>query len=92
MSDLFEQWLATGYKENWNAAYKLGLEARQKGLPRECNLDQPPFVHTTVLKVYKSAWEQGWDYPNFCHCPDESQVIWDGFGGGQCQKCKGHTF
>lgn len=30
--------------------------------------------------------------PNWCRCPDESQVDWDGFGGGICRRCKGHTF
>lgn len=29
---------------------------------------------------------------NWCKCPNDNNVIWDGFGGGQCSVCKGYTF
>lgn len=29
----------------------------------------------------------------YCHCPSgESKIVWDGFGGGTCEVCNGHTF
>ena len=42
-------------------AKALGDQAREDGLPRECNLTGK-FAHEgTILKDYKSAWEQGYD-------------------------------
>ncbi len=30
---------------------------------------------------------------NWCNCPaDKEDIWWDGFGGGTCQNCGGHTF
>lgn len=46
-------------------AYQFGEQARNSGLPRECNLGQEfRTLSGDVLKVYKSAWEQGWDSLN----------------------------
>lgn len=51
------------YPRIWHAAYDAGVEARKQGLPRTCNLQESPFCLPSgnVLKVYRSAWEQGWD-------------------------------
>jgi hypothetical protein len=51
------------YPRIWNLAYNAGFEARDKGLPRICNLNSSPFVTPSgnILRVYKSAWEGGWD-------------------------------
>jgi len=50
------------YPRLWQLAYDAGTKARDEGLPRECNLKNHPHVHKgKALKVYKSAWEQGWD-------------------------------
>jgi hypothetical protein len=51
------------YRLNWQLAYDEGVRAYEAGLPRNCVLQNKPFVTPSgnVLKVYKSAWEQGWD-------------------------------
>jgi hypothetical protein len=61
--DEFEKWLATDYKENWHWAYDAGVKAREQGKPRICDLHTKLFITpgNEILKVYKSAWEQGWD-------------------------------
>lgn len=43
------------------AAYKLGQKAKEEGLPRECNLGYEYYDQRNIFKVYKSAWEEGWD-------------------------------
>jgi hypothetical protein len=47
----------------WNKAYALGEAAQKEGKPRVCDLGERCFVTPsgTILKVYKSAWEQGYD-------------------------------
>lgn len=50
------------YPKIWRRAFDLGVEARAAGLPFDCNLQGKPFCHNNkCLKVYKSAWEQGWE-------------------------------
>lgn len=51
------------YPRIWHLAYDAGVEAKNEGLPRICNLKESPFVTPSgnILIVYKSAWEQGWD-------------------------------
>lgn len=50
------------YPRIWHLANDAGKEARKQGLPRVCNLKDSPFCHNgNILKVYKSAWEQGYD-------------------------------
>ncbi len=50
------------YPKLWHLAYDAGIEARTAGLPRQCVLNSEQHCHNgKVLKVYKSAWEQGWD-------------------------------
>lgn len=51
------------YPRIWREAYNAGSKARDQGLPRSCNLSGRPFVTPggSVLKVYRSVWEQGWD-------------------------------
>jgi len=47
----------------WQEAFKEGNIARNAGLLRICNLTDDRFLTPgrEILKVYKSAWEQGWD-------------------------------
>ena len=47
----------------WSEAWHLGNEAKKAGRPRECNLSEDKFItpRGSILKVYKSAWEQGYD-------------------------------
>jgi hypothetical protein len=60
--DGFEKWEREVYPRLWHLAYDVGVKARADGLPRVCNLEGSPHCHNgNVLKVYKSAWEQGWD-------------------------------
>ena len=50
----------------WREAFGLGILARLKGWPRECNLGEGFLTPGgVILKVYKSAWEQGYDAKNF---------------------------
>lgn len=50
------------YKQNWHLAYNLGIEARNKNLSNICNLTDKQFLTPSgiILKVYKSAWDQGY--------------------------------
>ena len=73
----YEQWEREIFPKMWRTAYDAGVEARKQGLPRtdvEINLWSMPLATGIlpqvncdfctsggVLKVYKSAWEQGWD-------------------------------
>lgn len=60
--DSLEHFLSEVYPKIWHKAYDAGEKARKEGLPRVCNLGEG-FVTPgdNILKVYKSAWEQGWD-------------------------------
>jgi len=50
------------YPRLWHLAYEAGEQARKNGLLRICNLEGQMHCHDgNILKVYKSAWEQGWD-------------------------------
>lgn len=51
------------YPHNWKLAYDAGVEARKQGFSRICNLRESIFYTPSgkILKVYLSAWEQGWD-------------------------------
>lgn len=49
------------YPRLWVLAYNKGMNARDSGYPRICNLDGEHCHNGNPLKVYKSAWEQGWD-------------------------------
>jgi hypothetical protein len=60
--DEIERFMTETYPRLWHLAYDAGVEARKNGLPRNCNLKGNDHCHNdSVLKVYKSAWEQGWD-------------------------------
>jgi hypothetical protein len=52
------------YPRIWHLAYNLGAKAKKQALPRICNLKEEPFITPSgdILKVYRSAWEQGWDH------------------------------
>lgn len=62
MSDYFT-WETETYPRLWRLAYDAGTEAKMQGHPRDCNLKDLPWTTPSgqILKVYKSAWEQGWD-------------------------------
>ena len=50
------------YPRLWRLAYDAGEVARKIGLPRKCNLATSEHCHYgNVLKVYQSAWHQGYD-------------------------------
>jgi hypothetical protein len=51
------------YPRIWHSAYDAGVEARKQGLPRTCTLQGSLFCTPSgdILKVYLSAWNQGWD-------------------------------
>jgi hypothetical protein len=51
------------YPRIMQSAYAFGVEAKRQRLPRICNLQGSPFCSQSghILKVYLSAWEQGWD-------------------------------
>ena len=51
------------YPHIWHIVYDIGVDARKRGLPRTCTLRGLPFCTPSgnILKVYLSAWEQGWD-------------------------------
>ncbi len=58
----FHKWQTETYPEIWKEAFAYGESAKEEGLPRECNLSDSKFGSgKTILKVYKSAWEQGYD-------------------------------
>ncbi len=58
----FNKWESETYPKIWHEAYEYGEKAKAEGLPRECNLSDTKFVSgKTILKVWKSAWEQGYD-------------------------------
>lgn len=59
-----EDFFSRTYPSIWRKAYLLGNAAREAELPRECNLTDELFLTPSgaILKVYKSAWEQGWDH------------------------------
>lgn len=60
--DSENEFFTVTYPRIWHLANDAGKKARQDGLSRICNLKDELFCHgETVLKVYKSAWEQGWD-------------------------------
>ena len=52
------------YPRLWKKAYELGELAQTQGLERKCNLTDKEFITPNghILKVYKSAWEQGWNH------------------------------
>jgi hypothetical protein len=61
-SDAFYKWETEIYPKIWREAYDLGVAAFKAGLPRVCNLGESFRTPSgSILKVYKSAWEQGWD-------------------------------
>lgn len=54
------------YPRLWHIAFDAGRKASEDGLPRECNMTRAIYLehvleNGNILKVYKSAWEQGWD-------------------------------
>lgn len=59
----YEEFETEVYPRIWREAHAAGVVAREQGLPRVCNLQGSPFCTPSgkVLKVYLSAWEQGWD-------------------------------
>lgn len=60
--EAFHKWETEIYPQIWWEAYAYGESAREEELPRECNLSDPQFISgKTILRVYKSAWEQGYD-------------------------------
>lgn len=60
--DGFTKFMTETYPRVWRLAYDAGASARKQGLPNACDLRDPLFLTPSgaVLKVYKSAWEQGW--------------------------------
>jgi hypothetical protein len=60
-NDTIEAALA-GVSKIWNTAYQLGAKARDRGRPMDCDLTAKKYLTPSgeILKVYKSAWEQGW--------------------------------
>jgi len=61
-----EQFLDETYPQIWREAWQLGRTACEEGLSRECDLSDDQFITPSgaILKVYQSAWEQGWDGRN----------------------------
>lgn len=61
--DSFIKFETETYPQIWHSAYEMGVNARKQGMPRVCTLQGSPFCTPSgnVLKVYLSAWEQGWD-------------------------------
>lgn len=70
----YEEFERDIYPRIWHLAYDAGVEAREQGLPRICNLNDKHFITPggNILKVYRSAWEQGWD--NY-KIPDEFRQV-----------------
>jgi hypothetical protein len=61
MMDMDEE-IRKAISPKWHQAYALGDAAQRAGKPKECDLGegfQTP--GGSILKVYKSAWEQGYD-------------------------------
>lgn len=63
MTDSFQKFVEEIYPRICAEAYKLGVKAKNDGLPRICNLCSEPYITPSgnVLKVYKEVWESGWD-------------------------------
>lgn len=63
MQNSDEDFFTQTYPRIWHEAYAQGVNAKLNGLPRDCNLIDIQFLTPSgnKLKVYKSAWEQGWD-------------------------------
>mgnify|MGYP003404934491 CR=1 FL=1 len=62
-----EEWLEKDYPIIWHEAYDIGVNAKKSGLSRMCNLSEydKKFCHNgNALKVWQSAWEQGYDNEN----------------------------
>lgn len=51
------------YPKIWRRAFDKGVEAKKEGKDKICNLKDSEFLTPSgnFLKVYKSAWEQGWE-------------------------------
>lgn len=49
--------------EKFSNAYEIGKDAKNRGLPRECNLFTSDYYSSsgTILKIYQLAWENGYD-------------------------------
>lgn len=78
--DEYLKWEQEVYPVLWHQAYDLGKKACLNGLPRECNLSTKDHCYgedKKILKVYKSAWEQGWDGYKV---PEEFKLIEDALG------------
>ena len=59
----FIKWETEEYPRIWNLAFEAGTIARKLGKSRVCDLSGSPFITPSgsILKPYRSAWEQGWD-------------------------------
>ena len=58
----FFTWENEVYPKMHAEAYAVGSEARKQDLPRQCNLEDPKFLHKgKPLKPWLSAWNQGYD-------------------------------
>lgn len=55
-------WETEVYPQMHAEATAAGKQAREEGLPRECNLIDPEFIHNgEPLRLWKKIWEQGYD-------------------------------
>lgn len=74
----FDKVIYEAIHDRWEQAWRIGYSAYKDGLLRQCNLASEGFVTPGghILKVYKSAWEQGWDsaFRNDCMITDQLQT------------------
>ena len=58
-----EEFETKTYPQLWYIAFNLGIQAKKEGYPKVCNLQDSRFITPSgkILKVYESAWKQGWD-------------------------------
>lgn len=47
----------------WKEAFNLGIVARNRDLPKVCNLNEKKYLTPSgqISRVCKVAWEQGWE-------------------------------
>ena len=61
----YHEWELTVYPKLFNNAKQIGRKAKESGLPRICNLpNEFRTPNGDILRVWLSAWEQGYDNYN----------------------------
>ena len=56
------EWETEVYPKMHKEATEAGAKAKLDGLPRECNLTDPKFLHKgKPLRLWEKIWYQGWD-------------------------------